>query len=103
MATQTEEGLNVIVEKTKQILKKDHKNNDGDLSNEIYNINEIYIDDHKEMEDRSLFNENKSDVASNILDLDDNTEKIKISEEEKSSYPKFEEVSHDINKEKSDQ
>ena len=107
MTTKTEEGINVIVEKTKQILKKEHLLSDS--SDENYSSDDNFNRNYRELDDRSsgIQNGNKlSENSQNLLELNKSfvtSESIMIDDElqnksEEFSYPKFEENLDNTNK-----
>jgi len=106
VTTKTEEGINVIVEKTKQILKKEHLLSDS--SDENFSYDDNFNRSYREMDDRSsgiqngnklsdngenLLEVNKSFVTSDSIIIDDSQNKS-----EEFSYPKFEENLDNTNK-----
>jgi hypothetical protein len=102
VATKTEEGINVIVEKTKKILKKDQMNNEN-ISFDIYNShNNNY--NYEEMSDRTSDSKNMSEIQNNISWEGQNISNLsyeksqnfvfmnndKKDEADENPYPKFE-------------
>ncbi len=106
MTTKTEEGINVIVEKTKQILKKEQLLSDS--TDEKFSSDDNFNSNYRELDDKgsgiqngnklsdnsqNLLEFNKSFVTSDSIIIDDAQNKS-----EEFSYPKFEDHLDNSNK-----